>query len=295
MNTRQRGKEEPGLGQLAPDQLFQSLPEPEPGPELAEPTPEIQAEPGGTQYGTIFHAAMEHLDFQAYHDQDTAGRDTCLNRLFSSKLESLAQGKFFGFGFYELDSIREYLRHQLHQTLQTILSGPGIPPRPIHSLDCSRARREATFHSRVPQPASLSLPARFQLRNRQLDPGYLTGSIDCLVAVEGRWCIIDWKTNRAGTGLETEISQTMTSNEYPLQALIYQSAVHQWLCTRHNLNWRPLHATAASLSLAQRIFEDQMGPVWYVFVRYGQAVISGVSWEELLEFQQKAELYASAI
>lgn len=247
-------------------------------------------EPGGTQYGIIFHAAMELMDFEAYHQSGQAGRDQILSRLFSEKLDKLARGMRFGQGFPSFNSIKEYLRQQLHLVMETELAGPENTSRPIHALDGLHARREATFHARVPESAIVGAPERFDLNQRPMDPGFLTGSVDFLVPVDGKWCIIDWKTNRAGSGSVSELEQVMHDNEYYLQGLIYQSAVHQWLCTHRGVSWDP--KTTDNARTAQQLFETEMGPAWYVFTRYGKAINAQVSWNELLDFQQKAVLYA---
>jgi len=270
------------------DQLFTSHPEPiqdlMPSPDIPNP------EPGGTQFGIIFHAAMEFMDFESYHQADVTSRDQILNRLFSEKLEKLARGMRFGNEFPSFNSIKDYLRQQLHAVMNTLVTGPGNTVRPIHALDGTRARREATFHARVLELSQIGIPSRFELSPRPLDPGFLTGSIDFLVPIEGRWAIIDWKTNRAGTGTPSDLAQVMHDNEYHLQALIYQSAVHQWLCTHYGIDWDAKN-TVNQLAARER-FETKLGPVWYVFTRYGQSVDALVSWEELLEFQQMAVLYA---
>ncbi|PZP18609.1 MAG: exodeoxyribonuclease V subunit beta, partial [Cutibacterium granulosum] len=92
--------------------------------------------------------------------------------------------------------------------------------------------------------------------------GYLTGSIDAVLRrPDGRFLVIDYKTNRAprpaGQPLEpraydvTTMTSMMISSHYPLQALLYSAALHRYLS--HTM---PGYDPATCL-----------GPVGYLFVR----------------------------
>ncbi|MGY1865845.1 UvrD-helicase domain-containing protein [Nocardia gipuzkoensis] len=92
--------------------------------------------------------------------------------------------------------------------------------------------------------------------------GYLTGSIDAVLRVDGgagpRFVVVDYKTNRLGTGDLTVAHYTrdrmaaeMLRSHYPLQALLYSVALHRYL------RWRlPGYDPARHL-----------GGVRYLFVR----------------------------
>ncbi|NKY24653.1 UvrD-helicase domain-containing protein [Nocardia gamkensis] len=92
--------------------------------------------------------------------------------------------------------------------------------------------------------------------------GYLTGSIDAVLRVasgaEPRFVVVDYKTNRLGTGDLTVAHYTrdrmaaeMLRSHYPLQALLYSVALHRYL------RWRlPGYDPARHL-----------GGVRYLFVR----------------------------
>ncbi|MBF6100422.1 UvrD-helicase domain-containing protein [Nocardia cyriacigeorgica] len=67
--------------------------------------------------------------------------------------------------------------------------------------------------------------------------GYLTGSIDAVLRIaDGRFVIVDYKTNRLGTGDLTvehytrdRMAAEMMRSHYPLQALLYSVALHRYL------------------------------------------------------------------
>lgn len=89
--------------------------------------------------------------------------------------------------------------------------------------------------------------------------GYLTGSIDAVLRVrDDRFVVVDYKTNRLGTGDLTVAHYTrdrmaaeMAHSHYPLQALIYAVALHRYL------RWR----------LPDYQPSRHLGGVRYLFVR----------------------------
>src|SRR5690606_27949607 len=63
--------------------------------------------------------------------------------------------------------------------------------------------------------------------------GFLRGFIDLVFEHDGRWYIVDWKSNHLGDGVaryrSPALDETMRANAYPLQASLYTLAVHRWL------------------------------------------------------------------
>jgi exodeoxyribonuclease V beta subunit len=72
----------------------------------------------------------------------------------------------------------------------------------------------------------------------QLLRGYLTGSVDVVLRVDGRYLVVDYKTNWLGTQ-DTELTAyhyrpealaaAMGHSDYPLQALLYAVVLHRFL------------------------------------------------------------------
>ncbi|WP_416382286.1 UvrD-helicase domain-containing protein [Nocardia transvalensis] len=89
--------------------------------------------------------------------------------------------------------------------------------------------------------------------------GYLTGSIDAVLRIRGpRFVVVDYKTNRLGTGDLTVAHYTrdrmaaeMMRSHYPLQAILYSVALHRYLRWRLP-DYEPSH---------------HLGGIRYLFVR----------------------------
>ncbi|MCP6379477.1 PD-(D/E)XK nuclease family protein, partial [Klebsiella pneumoniae] len=64
---------------------------------------------------------------------------------------------------------------------------------------------------------------------RRVLEGLMTGLIDLTYRVDGRWYVLDYKSNRLPRYDATGLSEAMARSEYDLQALLYTLALHRWL------------------------------------------------------------------
>ena len=57
----------------------------------------------------------------------------------------------------------------------------------------------------------------------------MTGKIDLTYAADGRWYVLDYKSNRLPAYDRAALDAAMAHSEYDLQALLYTLALHRWL------------------------------------------------------------------
>jgi exodeoxyribonuclease V beta subunit len=81
--------------------------------------------------------------------------------------------------------------------------------------------------------------------------GYLQGFIDLIFEHEGRWFVVDYKSNRLDDYSSAALEEAMLAKNYLLQARLYALALHRHL---------QIHQTAYQ-------FEEHFGGVAYLFVR----------------------------
>ena len=82
--------------------------------------------------------------------------------------------------------------------------------------------------------------------------GWLTGSIDAVFRVDGRFVVVDYKTNRLPSYRPDHLVDAMAASHYPLQAVLYSVALHRYLRTRLGSAYRP---------------DVHLGGIAYLFVR----------------------------
>lgn len=233
------------------------------------PVSALADQPGGVSFGSLVHAVLEQVD--------PAAPDAAEQLLIEVRRQAA------GFPINNLDA--EAVAAGLWQTITTGLGvlTDDLSLRDIGGhdmvceLDFELPLGDGLARARVGDLARLfdALDAADPIRQYghqlgesaaadQILAGFLTGSIDVVARVGGdrpRYLVFDYKTNRvpvaAGVGLTathytpTAMTAAMCEAHYPLQALLYQVALHRYL------GWRlPGYQPEANL-----------GGVGYLFVR----------------------------
>ncbi|MFM0330454.1 exodeoxyribonuclease V subunit beta [Paraburkholderia strydomiana] len=150
----------------------------------------------------------------------------------------------------------------MHKLLADVVSTELVPGMTLARLDPRRRLNELEFLFAAP---SLDFAALRELLvahgypDVALEPGvlrgFVKGFIDMIVEHDGRFWIVDWKSNHLG---DTEqdyaaapVEAAMASHAYHLQALLYTVALHRYLKTR----------------VRDYSYETHIGGYLYLFVR----------------------------
>lgn len=184
----------------------------------------------GNRYGVALHAALEHADFAAWRDwrpgQDAPGDEAAtIARALRAE----------GYGADVLDDGVALTTRLVGHTLTVPLhAGTRLCDVPA---DQRRPEIEFQFSLQPTQvDALLRLLHRYGVVRdrhgfglRQRLEGLMTGLIDLTYRVDGRWYVLDYKSNRLPGYGTAQLQQAMAHSEYDLQALIYTLALHRWL------------------------------------------------------------------
>ncbi|WP_305806409.1 exodeoxyribonuclease V subunit beta [Stenotrophomonas sp. YIM B06876] len=184
----------------------------------------------GSRFGNVLHDALEHTDFSAWRQwrADDVAPAGCADGLRGALRAE-------GYADDDLEDGVALLTALVGQTLTVGLPEGGC----LADLAPFERRAEIEFHFAM-QPTAV--PALLQLlhahgvasaRNgfglrRQLE-GLMTGKIDLTYTREGRWYVLDYKSNRLPDYSAARLHAAMGHSEYDLQALIYTVALHRWL------------------------------------------------------------------
>ncbi|MBO2902988.1 exodeoxyribonuclease V subunit beta [Aeromonas dhakensis] len=212
------------------------------------PQPSIFTFPKGARPGTLLHSLFETIDFQSAAGEPLAQHIATL----------LTQD-----GFDE--SWAPVLQQQVEAVLDTPLeTGFGEPVR-LRDLAPERKQVELEFFlpmGRVTAPALTALCQQHDPLSRGNKPlsfatvqGMLKGFIDLVFEWQGRWYLLDYKSNHLGMS-PTDYSRpalelAMVEHRYDLQYQLYSLALHRLL----------------SLRLPGYDFEQHFGGVFYLFLR----------------------------
>ncbi|WP_439844261.1 exodeoxyribonuclease V subunit beta [Aeromonas dhakensis] len=212
------------------------------------PQPSIFTFPKGARPGTLLHSLFETIDFESAAGEPLAQHIATL----------LAQD-----GFDE--SWAQVLQQQVEAVLETPLeTGFGEPVR-LRDLAPERKQVELEFFlpmGRVTAPALTALCQQHDPLSRGNKPlsfatvqGMLKGFIDLVFEWQGRWYLLDYKSNHLGMSpadySRPALEQAMVEHRYDLQYQLYSLALHRLL----------------SLRLPGYDFDQHFGGVFYLFLR----------------------------
>lgn len=212
------------------------------------PQPSIFTFPKGARPGTLLHSLFETIDFQNATGDSLAQHIAAL----------LAQD-----GFDE--SWAPVLQQQVEAVLDTPLeTGFGEPVR-LRDLAPERKQVELEFFlpmGRVTAPALTALCQQHDPLSRGNKPlsfatvqGMLKGFIDLVFEWQGRWYLLDYKSNHLGMSpadySRPALERAMCDHRYDLQYQLYSLALHRLL----------------TLRLPGYDFEQHFGGVFYLFLR----------------------------
>ena len=184
----------------------------------------------GNRYGVALHAALENADFAAWRDWkagDAAPND-----------ETIVIADALGKEGYDAGAIADGIAPTAQLIGHTLAVALPEGVRLCDVPACER-RPEIEFQFAL-QPVQVDallalLHAHGIVRERhgfglrQRLEGLMTGLIDLAYRHDGKWYVLDYKSNRLPGYDTAQLQRAMAHSEYDLQALIYTLALHRWL------------------------------------------------------------------
>jgi exodeoxyribonuclease V beta subunit len=229
---------------------YDAIPTTAPAP--AEPAQDIFAFPVGTKAGTCLHEIFEELDFTS--PDRSARLDLVVEKL-----------RVHG---YSATDWREVVTGAVERALHVPLE-IGRPDFTLSRVPPTARLNELEFYFPITELSTEMLRETFAKETpagefledwpRRLDftpaNGYVKGYIDLAFQFEGRFYLVDWKSNWLGDRIEdyhaAALRRAMNLEFYALQYLLYTIALHRHL----------------QLRLPNYDYERHFGGVRYLFLR----------------------------
>jgi exodeoxyribonuclease V beta subunit len=150
----------------------------------------------------------------------------------------------------------------MYNLLADVVQTELVPGMRLAALDSRRRLNELEFLFASPSlefPALRALLIEHGYPDVALEPGvlrgFVKGFIDMIVEYDGRFWVVDWKSNHLGDSAAdyaaAPLEAAMASHAYHLQALLYTVALHRYLKTR----------------VRDYSYETHIGGYLYLFVR----------------------------
>jgi exodeoxyribonuclease V beta subunit len=212
-----------------------------------------QAFPAGARYGTLLH---DLLEWQALHDWPLASTHGTTQHTWQSLLERKAQWL----------QLKLQDMQQLTPWVQRLITTP-MPLQNLGSdLVLSQLQRadmwaEMSFSFEAHQLTADTLDALIQqhlfadtprpaLQSRTLN-GMLTGFMDLVLQHDGKYWVLDYKSNRLNNYAPLTLQNAILEKRYEVQYVLYTLALHRLLTSR----------------LPDYDYDQHMGGCIYVFLR----------------------------
>ncbi|MEM5341736.1 exodeoxyribonuclease V subunit beta [Paraburkholderia azotifigens] len=206
---------------------------------------DILAFPRGPAAGECLHRMFELADFSDRSTWNEAIHQALRDRPAPAEPE-----------------LAQRLPAMMQRLLADVVSTELVPGMTLAALDPKRRLNELEFlfsAASLDFPALRALLAGYGYPDVALEPnalrGFVKGFIDMIVEHQGRFWVIDWKSNHLGDTRDdygaVPLEDAMAGHAYHLQALLYTVALHRYL----------------RLRLPDYAYEKHIGGYLYLFVR----------------------------
>ncbi|QLB19202.1 exodeoxyribonuclease V subunit beta [Mannheimia granulomatis] len=185
--------------------------------------------PHGTKVGTVLHSFFEHCRFGQPIEQESVAKMCEQLDLSEEWIEPVIQW--------------------LERILATPLAGAGFS---LNEVNEKQRLNEWQFYLRLKNDKALVLLNKLlkqhtilakhlpELRFPQLE-GFVRGFVDCIVQMNGKFYVIDYKSNFLGHLPQNyafeHLQREMGKHRYDVQYLLYTLAVHRYLTSRLGENY----------------------------------------------------------
>jgi len=205
----------------------------------------------GARFGSAVHAALERADFDAWRDADE----------IPEAQRHLIERSLRAQGLPEPGTMSlERAVTQVGDCIAAALNVPLACGTRLCDMQPEQRRAEMEFHLRLAPSRVSDLFALLHAHGYQRGRsgfgvarlhGLLTGVMDLVFEHEGRYHLVDYKTNLLPAYDADALREAVDAHDYDLQYLLYVLALHRWL----------------RQVLPGYDYDTHIGDVYYLFVR----------------------------
>ena len=230
--------------------------------------------PRGAELGNAIHKIFELVDFEE------VGKLALAEALEFKPLQELVRKSFVDENLdiehhpQWLARTVEMVWHTLNGKLETIEGAQKTGESfTLNEVSFANRRSELPFHM-----------ALDGVKGTELLDRYCKGFIDLLFVRDGRYCILDWKSDVLGDYGNESMKEHMVFRHYDVQQILYSYVLIRWL----KGFYRDL--------TEQQIFEKYFGGIYYVFFRgCSEGETSGIMSSTFASYEELNKLYSGII
>jgi len=198
--------------------------------------------PAGKVMGTLLHSIFEHVDFNANENE----------------IQSLVESKLGGFKEFSKNTAEgEKRKTWVEKQVKLILNKDLGKAGKLSEIDASNRAAELNFFMKaenldLKKIKEIMKEKILDFENEDLLARYIKGAMDLVfLGKDGKYYILDWKSNSLGDFSKTGMEEAMLGSAYHLQYYIYAAALKRWLEQIHE----------------KFNFKEKFGGAYYIFIR----------------------------
>ncbi|MGL1901906.1 MAG: UvrD-helicase domain-containing protein [Fibrobacterales bacterium] len=204
----------------------------------------IQDIPRGAEPGNCLHDIFEHISFAEVGA--LSGEDAGVALLKNKKTADVIEFYCTKYG------IGSQHYRAIGRLIHNCLTAPMIDARNPFNTFSLATIPEKDLKAEMEFQFSYLHSESVQLFTKNEDAHFVKGFIDLLFRFEGRYYILDWKSNYLENGYDAQaIEESMIRDHYDIQLQVYALALHRWL----------------QAALPGYSFDTHFGGVYYLYIR----------------------------
>lgn len=210
--------------------------------------------PKGADFGNAIHEVLETIDFNV-------GMNIDLNSL-APEVKNLIETQFLrnSLNAHNEDHIKKTAA-MVQNTLLARLPKIWTTDEDsfvLGEIPIENRRAEMQFNMGAWQQGSQVLFSHYEGK----PTWFFNGFIDLIFQVDGRFCVLDWKSNFIQDYSTEGLNKSMVEENYTVQRALYSFVVVEWLASLKN---------QTSLAHKEKIYEEFFGGVYYCYLRGTEA------------------------
>jgi len=210
--------------------------------------------PKGADFGNAIHEVLETIDFNVGMNIDTESLAPEVKNLIETQF---LRNSLFAHNEDHIKKTAAMVKNTLLARLPKIWA-TGEDSFVLGEIPLENRRAEMQFNMGAWQQGSQVLFSHYEGK----PTWFFNGFIDLIFQVDGRFCVLDWKSNFIQDYSNEGLDKSMVEENYTVQRALYSFVVVEWLASLKN---------QTSFAQKEKIYEESFGGVYYCYLRGTEA------------------------
>lgn len=217
-------------------------------PPLSLPNSAEKNLPKGNLIGNVFHELFEEIDFQEWSGLNPEKIELSIKKQIEKHL--MANHLKAEPDFYK--PIVQVIQNTLTATLPKHWKSPETHFS-LSKISAENRKAEMQFNMNA-----LIHQEEIKVAVAGIPDWYFNGFVDLIFRIDGKWCILDWKSDSISDYSKVSIEIDMEKKHYHLQRTLYSYVLMEWLSSIYH---------QSTDEEKENLYQKQFGAIYYLYIR----------------------------